>query len=159
MDVKSIEEVQNVYYRMKAEHMSATHVMCGFRIFGSRFHELQNAQDDGEHGGGRCILDVLKEQKIWNVAVFVARYHNGPRLGGQRFEIITEMTKEVIASCPKALNYGRHFVDKTTLKALNEASTKPIPRAERSGPENRGQARGGCGRGRGTNRTPRAGSY
>ena len=58
------------------------------------------------------------------MAVFVVRYHNGPNIGNLRFSIVAEMTKEVIATFPKALNYGEYFSDQTTLKALNNAAER-----------------------------------
>ena len=153
--VSSLDEVQKLYHKLKNDHISATHVMCGFRLFGSRFYELQSYKDDDEYGGGRCILEEIRNNKLWNVVVFIVRYHNGPNLGKLRFETITKMTQEVIASFPGVLNYGQHFRDNTTLKILNKSAVRPQRNnpnqsASRGRGNGRGQGRGqGRGRGRG----------
>ena len=82
-EVSGIEQVQEAYFAVKKNHMTASHVMCGYRIFGSRFYNLQDYLDDGEYGGGRVILNALKDVKVWNLAIFIVRYHNGPNLGNQ----------------------------------------------------------------------------
>lgn len=38
---------------------------------------------------------------------------------------MNEMTKQAIATFPKALNYGQWFSDQISLKALNAAAVKP----------------------------------
>ena len=126
--IKTIAEAFEVYQAVAKNHISSTHVMCGFRIFGSAFHTLQDYVDAKEHGGGRKILEILKGLKVWNIIVVIVRYHNGPNLGPRRFEIIGEMVRQVVASFPGALNYGRYFTDQETLKALNEAAVKPEPK-------------------------------
>ena len=95
--------------------------MCGYRLFGTRFYQMQDFSDDGEAGGGRIILDQLKLSQIWNTAVFVVRYHQGPNLGKRHFEIIKTSTRDAIAAFPKALNYGRFFQDTELLSILNGA--------------------------------------
>ena len=117
--INSIEEVHEAYATVKADHLSATHIMCGCRIFGSKFFYLQNYSDDGEHNGGRQILNALKDLKVWNIAVFVVRYHDGPNLGKLRFKITQELTTDVVTSYPRGLNYGHSFTDKTLLKVRN----------------------------------------
>lgn len=82
-EVSGIEQVQEAYFAVKKNHMTASHVMCGYRIFGSRFYNLQDYLDDGEYGGGREVLNALKDVKVWNLAIFIVRYHNGPNLGNQ----------------------------------------------------------------------------
>ena len=123
--VKSLEEIKDLYEVVRAEHLSATHIMCGYRIFGAKFCELQNYSDDGEISGGKAILNVLKDLKIWNQVVFVARYHDGPNLGKRHFSLIAEATKEIIASYPNPINYGQSFGDQILKKALDKAATKP----------------------------------
>ena len=78
--VHSLDEVKASYKIVKAQHISASHIMCSYKIFGSKFYELQNYSDDGKHAGGKVILNCLKDMKVWNLAVFVVRYHEGPNL-------------------------------------------------------------------------------
>ena len=122
---ESIEDVQKMYQAIHRQHISATHLMSGYRVFGSRFAHLQDFTNDGEHGGGRTILNTMKSVLVWNMVVFIVRYHNGPNLGPRRFDIITELTKDVITSYPGSLNYGQYFGDQITLKNLNDAAVRP----------------------------------
>ena len=129
-DVNNLEEVQSAYQAVHKNHMSATHIMCAYRIFGNKFHVLQDFCDDGEHGGGRACLGALKEIKVWNIVVFMVRYHAGPNLGKRRFDIMTEMVKQGVATFPKSLNYGQYFQDQLVLDALNKATEKPMLQRE-----------------------------
>ena len=137
--VKDIETLKDMYASVAKEHVSATHVMCGFRIFRNQFYVLQDYTDDAEHGAGRCILDALKNAKVWNMAIVVVRYHNGPNIGAKRFEIVSEMAKQAIASFPKVLNYGQYFTDQTSLQLLNAAAEKPKQTETKNARENRGR--------------------
>ena len=118
--VKSIKDVWAVYKILKNKHTSATHIICGYHIFGAQYYNLQDYSKDGEHGGGDCILKALKLAKVWNLAVFVVRYHEGPNIGKQRFEIISELTKGTIASFPHPLDYGARNEDKQMLQAFEK---------------------------------------
>ena len=46
--------------KLKSLHASATHIMCGYRLFGIKHHELQDYSDDGETYGGRAVLEPAK---------------------------------------------------------------------------------------------------
>ena len=120
-EVRSINEVKEVYRKLKTEHRMATHIIGAYRIFGQDHFSLQSFCDDGEHGGGRRMLNILKEEGLFNVAVFIVRYKDGHNIGKARFEIITELTKMVISKMPK-LNRGENE-DKETVEALRKAVT------------------------------------
>ena len=155
-EVKSIEEVKLAYESVNNDHISATHVMCAYRIFGSKFYELQNFADGGEHGAGRVMLEAIKSLKVWNIAAFVVRYHNGPNLGRRRFDIISDLVKNTITSLPGRLNYGRYFTDQVTLQALNKSADRPANNYKKFDDFVRGFERG---RGRGGRRRGRRGGY
>ena len=73
-----------------------------------------------EHAGGQAILDELRSAKVWNMAIFVVRYHLGPNLGKQRFQFIRELARDSITGYPGPLNYGHHFQDKELMKAFEK---------------------------------------
>ena len=124
-EANTVEEVQEMYQAIRAKHLSSTHIMCGYRIFGSSFHLLQDHVSDGEWGGSRYILEAIKNAKVWNFAVFIVRYHNGPNLGKLRFDIVADLTRDLISGYPKALNYGQFFTDQITLGHYNTAAERP----------------------------------
>ena len=127
----NFEKIREVYAMLKEEHLSASHIMCGYRIFGTRHYNLQDFSNDGEHSGGRVILEQIRNAKVWNLAVFIVRYHEGPNLGRRRLEIIEELTKDVIQSFPSPLNYGLNFVDKDLIKAFDKMETERNKKPER----------------------------
>ncbi len=78
--VETVEEADAFIARMKAEFPDATHNCAAYRLktpFVERFF------DDGEPGGtaGMPMLDVLKKEDLYNVAVVVTRYFGGILLG------------------------------------------------------------------------------
>ena len=148
-EVNDLQDVKNVYLRLKRLHLAATHVMCGYRIFGVEAHQLQDYCDDNEHGGGRTILNQLKKAGVLNYAVFVIRYYGGVHLGPRRFEIIRQLTDQCVAEFPNRLEYGNNMQDKELLKSLAKAATRPArPTFNRGGTTTLARGRGGHGRGR-----------
>ena len=118
----STETVKLLYKKLKMDHQMATHCIGAYRIFGKEHYELQSFCDDGEHGGGRRMLNILKELGLFNVAVFIVRYKDGENIGKARFNIITELTKLVLMKMP-VLDRGerREQDDKELAGALVKA--------------------------------------
>ena len=81
VEAKSLDNVKQAYARIKCSHIIATHIMCGYRIL------------EVDSTCCRIILMtvnleveeqfLIKNFKVWKVAVYVVRYHNGPNLGKQ----------------------------------------------------------------------------
>ena len=78
---ESEEEAKAFIAEIKKEHKAATH-NCSAYIVG-RSALIQKADDDGEPQGtaGVPILEVLKKEELYNVAVVVTRYFGGIKLG------------------------------------------------------------------------------
>ena len=117
-EVSSFDQIKEAYRALRDVHITASSIMCGYRIFGTKHYELQDYSDDSEHGGGRRVLEALRSAGVWNMAVFVVRYHDGPNLGNLRFETILNIANDTIASFPKALNYGRNLPDQALFQIL-----------------------------------------
>ena len=124
-EAETFEDIKLAYKLIKEENLSATHIMCGYRIYGKELHILQDFSDDGEWGGGRRILEVLKKQGAFNIAVFVVRMHDGPNLGKERFEIIQRVAENALSKVKRTLNYGQRCSDRSLLQALKKAATQP----------------------------------
>lgn len=73
---------------MRLLNPEATHVMCAYKLPGIDFVTTQAMVDDGEFGGGRCILNLLNGDNRINRVVFVVRYYGGKHLGTLRFKCI-----------------------------------------------------------------------
>ena len=63
-EVNSFDEIKKVYQVIKAQHITATHTVCAYRIFGTKFYNLQDYSDDGEIGGGRVLLNILRVESL-----------------------------------------------------------------------------------------------
>ena len=150
VEASTMREIQEMYNVIKNEHISATHIVCGYRLFNKKIHSHQDYSDNGEFFAGKTILNVLKEANIWNVAVFVVRYHEGPNLGKQRFDIYSDLAKSAIGSLKRSLNYGQNFTDKELLSVLSGVEDqKRDAEKKRNEIAARGRGRGSSVRGRG----------
>ena len=78
--VGSAEEADAFIKKIKAEFPDATHNCAAYRI---KAPLVERFFDDGEPGGtaGMPMLDVLKKQGLFDVAVVVTRYFGGILLG------------------------------------------------------------------------------
>lgn len=78
--VETVEEAESFLAKIKAEFPDATHNCAAYRI---KNPLVERFFDDGEPGGtaGMPMLDVLKKEDLFNVAVVVTRYFGGVLLG------------------------------------------------------------------------------
>lgn len=74
----------------------ATHIMSTYRIRETDNRIVHGYDDDGEKSGGRCMHNVLISTDEMNIAVALARWFGGIKLGPARFRIIARMTREAI---------------------------------------------------------------
>ena len=81
--------------------------------------------DDGEVGGGRILMNVIKRSHLTNIALFVVRKSKSVNIGASRFGLIKESLKSVMSARP----YNVYI---NARQALNEDPTKYVP------PPNRG---------------------
>lgn len=79
--VYSKKEAQEFIVQKKKEHWKANH-NCSAFVIGEK-NAIQHSSDDGEPSGtaGIPMLEVLKKQKLINVATVVTRYFGGTKLG------------------------------------------------------------------------------
>ena len=78
--VGSVEEAEAFLNEIRKEFPDATHNCAAYRI---KDPLVERFFDDGEPGGtaGMPMLDVLKKQELFDVAVVVTRYFGGILLG------------------------------------------------------------------------------
>ncbi|CDZ99059.1 IMPACT family member YigZ [Jeotgalicoccus saudimassiliensis] len=78
---ESEEEAKAFINEIKKKHKAATHNCSAYIVGKSAL--IQKADDDGEPQGtaGVPILEVLKKEELYNVAVVVTRYFGGIKLG------------------------------------------------------------------------------
>lgn len=77
---------------------AATHNMLTYRFTEGNGRVIQEHDDDGEKGGGKCMHNILVSADAMNIAVVVSRWYGGIKLGPARFRIIARLTREAIDS-------------------------------------------------------------
>ena len=70
----------------------ASHLSWAIRL--SDGTEIKN--DCGESKSGNCILEVMRNMNTVNCMVLVARWYGGKHLGGLRFRIYRNTTKQLL---------------------------------------------------------------
>ena len=92
---KIVPAIQSVYSDTRCAR--ATHNMYAYRIrHGGTVTE--HYEDDGEYGGGRVLLNLLRDHDVDNAFVCVTRWYGGTHLGKARFDYIAEAAKEALAT-------------------------------------------------------------
>ena len=96
-DLNTAEDVQIVMANLLKNKSiaNATHNMFAYRI-GNDKSSRDGLNDDGEHGGARTIMNILKEHNIYNKIVIVTRWYGGSHIGPKRFEAIESCTKNIL---------------------------------------------------------------
>lgn len=89
--VNSMNEVHLAYRKLFLKFPGADHIMAGFSCEGK-----QGYQDDSEFSSGFRILNVIKDSRFTNVAVFIIQEYGGLHLGPNRFNMIKEMAEEAL---------------------------------------------------------------
>ena len=76
--------------------------------------------NDGEHGGGKAILDLLLEDGYKDCAIFVVRNYGGVKLGIKRFDILKQAAKYALqqGNFPETENFPRPKQGKGSAQAM-----------------------------------------
>lgn len=89
--VHNMNEVHLAYRKLFLKFPGADHIIAGFSCEGK-----EGYQDDSEFSAGFRVLNVIRESKFTNVAVFVIREYGGLHLGPARFSIIKELAEDAL---------------------------------------------------------------
>ena len=142
--VKSIEEANQWYVKIRSVHTDARHLICACRVVGRSFHTSQDFVDDDEHGAGNILLEMLLESQIQNRALFVVRNYDGTHIGAKRFDLIKQAAKSAIDRAPVNSITGLHDCVWNSDIETNPNTTfnKTRGRGGRGGGGNRGGYKG-----------------
>ena len=137
----NIEDVRNFIGHIKRKYPNKTHQTVAYSLAGLNTAYDDDYLDDGEHGMGRRLLNIIKTSNCSNITIILTRLYGGTHIGAKRFEITTELANNVV----KQLQDG--ILQKSTLplrclignnKQLRRAKQKPKQRTNVRGPPIRG---------------------
>ena len=89
-------DVIKVYRHLKLRFLKSTHVMMGYWLPGNNKAYDEGYCNDGEHGGGRHLLRIMKDADLLSVLLVVVREYGGVHLGPSRFDLITSAANEAL---------------------------------------------------------------
>ena len=98
--VSTHAEINQAHTKVKLKYPQAKHIVCTYQIPGTEPYYNANYCDDGDIGIGRRILDLMDRNKITSRVNFVARYSDGTKLGGKRFQMYLDAAKNAIEALP-----------------------------------------------------------
>ena len=68
--------------------------------------DIQNSNDDGEHGTTRFVLNAMKRPKIQYRAIFITREYEGEQIGMKRFEAYLKAARFAILHHPHLIKHN-----------------------------------------------------
>ena len=98
VNVKSHEDVQKYYTKIKLIQPGARHVVCAYWVNSDFKCQAQDYQDDGEPAAGRVLLKILRQNELRGKAVFVARKYGGKKMGADRFTCYAEAAQDALSN-------------------------------------------------------------
>ena len=99
-DVKDLQEVNELYAKIRAENLKARHVVCAFRIPHRNFAIYEDYFDDDEDGMGAFLLQLLRCSEINNKVIFVVCDYDGTHIGKQQFSGCARAVKSCFVRAP-----------------------------------------------------------
>ena len=85
------QDVKRAYRKLRSLYPTRDHIVAAYRLKNG----YTGFQDDGEHGAGHRLLDILKELGSKDVAIFAIRAFAG-HIGPKRFQAYSDTTKQAI---------------------------------------------------------------
>ena len=139
VEAENIQRVKDVYTKLKIQQPGARHIVCAYSIPHSKPFLANDYQDDGEPGAGRIMSELLVNNNIQNVAVFVVRKYGGVRMGSDRFLCYEEVAKQAV----EALT-GKQLITRAKQNELNQQERASKRKLQQREPDVRGrqQSRG-----------------
>ena len=126
--MSSFDEVKSAYNKIKEANLSAAHIPCAYRLIGVDFPLKQDFADGSEIGAGRVILNTMKAQGLFNLAIFIVHYYDGEHIGPKRFAIMQSLSEKIIASFNGTVDYGLTHSDQGLVSALLRGASSWLPK-------------------------------
>lgn len=110
---------------------SASHTITALRIRGP-YGLIEDSNDDGENGGGRHLLSVLRDLNVIDMLLVVSRWYGGVMLGPDRWRIMTDVSRDALSQRLRVVGKvegGEALwgLDLEGMKSANSAPSSNLP--------------------------------
>jgi hypothetical protein len=75
----------------------ATHNVTAWRVQSEKGGIIEESEDDGETGGGRHVLSILKTDNLDGVMTVLTRWYGGVMLGSRRWGLMTQVCRDSLS--------------------------------------------------------------
>ena len=99
-DARNHQGIRQAYMKIRLMHARARHIICAYMLPGEEFYYNQDALDDGDFGAGRVLLQFMKDNQLFNKAIFIARFCGKKKLQHDRFQAYIEAARQVMVQTP-----------------------------------------------------------
>ncbi len=98
VSISSRDEVKPVLLKALQDKRvaGASHNIYAYRFKDNRGQIREGHNDDGEHGAGWKMLEVLREKEAEDSMIVCTRWFGGKHLGPDRFKRIKEVTEDAL---------------------------------------------------------------
>lgn len=100
--VKTMKEIAFVIDSLRCDRKgaTATHRMVAWRLWDTQRNvQMHDNDDDGEHGAGSRLSQLLERMKAVDVCIVVSRWYGGVHLGPDRFKHILRVARSLLLEC------------------------------------------------------------
>ena len=149
IETTSYECINDAYMKIRLNHAEARHIVCAWNFPSTRAYESSSYCNDGDHGVGQHILQLLRVNDLSHIAVFIVRNYTG-KLNDKRLQAYAQALQKVINRMPT--NTINKKQQKMNIINLGEQPSNTYAGAvlHSNRPSKKGQVhRRGRGRGRG----------
>ena len=99
---------------------SATHLIAAYKDMSNEFEYY----DDGDHGLGRFVFDIIHEAKTQGIMVFLSREYGGRHLGALRFEIVQRVVDQAMDKMAAAISRNPQLANPANLQMPSQHPTQ-----------------------------------
>ena len=132
-EIVDLQHIQDAYLKMRICHPKARHIICAYTLSNPTIHGQHGCCDDGEHGAGIKMLDLLLQKKLTNRVIFATRYYSGVKIGVKRFECIESAVEQCLALLDETKTdkeTTQHKDDSTNKSNTPEGQSDPTSNSE-----------------------------
>ena len=108
----NLQTIEDAYIKLRILYPQAKHILCCYNVPGMPRCYYEGYCDDNETGGGRKMLQIVRNNNLRCIGIFVIRMQDGPKIGAVRFDLI----EHAMRSSVKANPYNKYTNERQEIK-------------------------------------------